>query len=307
MATGADIPPELFRRILRDVCEDAEWLLDLTETGLNRKETIKSVTACSLTCVYWARICRGQLFRRVWIKNYEDMCAFRSLVVNTPTGFTPISEYVLETTLVQRVGDRPWLHLIRMQPSLLPWRRPGGLPWLYFCIEDSPNYGTRPQRSISQRLFASLPRIPPSSCLQCGSLTIDKPHFVTPHDLTSLLQKFSRFPYLCLTNVGWSMRVDLANDVLARHSLNMSSRGFTVRVHSSNYTAETAWLALTTMLRYSLEERGVKLQVLPSAQRVIIDISRCLCQGHEAPSLTFYRYHPTGPNGISFRNSRVCE
>lgn len=233
------------------------------------------------------------------------MCAFRSLVVNTPTRFAPISEYVSWATLMQRVGERPLLHLSGMQPSLFHSQCR-----FHFPVEDSPNDATSSQRSISQRLFASLPKTPPLSCLQCYGLTIDKPHFVTPHDLTSLLQKFSGYYHLCLTNVAWSAQVDLASDVLARHSLNMSSREFSVRVHSSNYTAETTWLALTTMLRYPSDDRTVNLQVLPSAQRVILDISRCLCQGHEAPSLTdltFECYHGKGLNGISVRDTRVCE
>lgn len=203
MATGADIPPELVEQILRDVCENAEGLLDpsLRKAVPNQKEAIKSVTACSLTCVYWARICRQKLFRSVSFKNYKDMCAFQSLVINTPTRFTPISEYVLYAVLVQRVGDRPWLHLLLMQPSSFQlWGRRSR--YLHFCIEDSPNYGTGPQRSISQRLFASLPKTPPSSCLQCDGLTIDKPHFVTPHGLTSLVQKFSGYVTLFLTNVA---------------------------------------------------------------------------------------------------------
>ncbi|KAI0798652.1 hypothetical protein BC629DRAFT_237839 [Irpex lacteus] len=303
MATGADIPPELVEQILLDVCEGAWRLLDLDETVPNRKDAIKNVTACSLTCVYWAHICRKQLFCSVRIKNYEDMRAFVSLVVNTPTRFAPISEYVFYATLVQRVGDRPWLYLFRIQSCLTRLLQSSRID---FHIEDSPNYGTGPQRSISQRLFASLPRTPPSSCLQCEDLIIDKPHFVTPHDLASFLRKFSRFDSLRLTNVTWSAQVDFASDLLVWNPLDVS-RWFDVRVYSSKYTLETTWLALITMLRYSLDERVVQLQVLPSAQQVILDISGCLCQGHEAPFLRFYRYTNSRPYGISVRNTKVCE
>ncbi|KAI0791548.1 hypothetical protein BC629DRAFT_369065 [Irpex lacteus] len=120
MATGADIPPELIQRILFDVCEDADKLLDLGTTVPNRKEAIKNITACSLTCVYWAHICRWQLFCIVCIKSYEDMRAFLALVVNTPTKFLPISQHMSSATLVQRVGDRPWLHLKRPGSLSLP-------------------------------------------------------------------------------------------------------------------------------------------------------------------------------------------
>ncbi len=307
MATGADIPPELFRHILLDVCENAIVLLGLSREVPNRKEAIKNVTACSLTCVYWARICREELFWSVWIKNYEDMRAFLALVVDTPARFMPISEYVWSTTLVQRVGDRPWLHLIRMQPSSFqfwPWQHQISIG---FRIENPPNNATSLQSSTSQRFFASLPRTPPSSCLQCDDLIIDKPHFVTPHDLASFLRKFSQFDSLRLTNVTWSAQVDFASDLLVRNPLNVS-RWFDVSVYSSKYTLETTWLALVTVPWYSLDEREVQLQVLPSAQQVILDISGCLCQGHEAPFLRFYhRDSESGLYGISVRDTEVCE
>ncbi|KAI0768367.1 hypothetical protein BC629DRAFT_866223 [Irpex lacteus] len=193
MATAADLPPELFRRILLDVCEGAEQplVLDLNQELTNRKEAVMAVSACSLTCLYWARICREQLFREVRIKSYKDVRAFSWLVSNTPKRLTPISKYVRWVTLVQRVGERPWIHLLWLQPSLCLLR--GGVN-IHFEINnedsDTPRDATTPQRSTSRRLFAGLPRTPPSSCYQCNTLMINRPHFVTLQDFTSLLRKF---------------------------------------------------------------------------------------------------------------------
>lgn len=317
MATGADIPPELFKRILRDVCEDAERLLDLDKPVPSRKEAIKNVTACSLTCVYWAHICRRALFWAVWIKNYEDMCAFAVLVANTPAKFTPISKHVGYATIVQRVEDRPWLHLVRMQPSLFRFLRFN----IIFHIEDAPkDTSTSSQRSMSRRLFACLSRTPPSSCLQCTTLTIDKPHFVTPHDLTAFLQNFNQPSSLVLTNVTWDAQIHLESHLLTGGPLDIFAPGYNVSVlaHSSEHILETAWLAFATTLHGHSTGQGsptsgnngnkhqLTLQVLPSAQRPILEICNSLCEGHKAPRLEFYHY--TGATSfISLKSSLSCE
>lgn len=329
MAIGADIPPELFRRILFDVCEDAEWLLDLIQTVPNRKEAIKNVTACSLTCVYWAHICREKLFCSVWIKSYEDMCAFRLLASNTPTKFTPISEHVSWVTLVQRVGDRPWFHLIQMQPSLFQfWPLLHSDVSICYHIEDSPNDATSLQSSTSQRLFASLPRIPPSSCLQCADLTFDNPYLVTPHDLASLLQKFSGYDDLHLTNVIWSAQADFASDLLTRDLLLIPPFShLNVEVYCSAYAAETAWVTFSTGLRvrdlstqastvtsaseydeYDKNKHRPTLQVLSSAQRAIFDICKAVCKVSSLNCARFYtRPTMSGSKAIPSKDTRACE
>ena len=81
MATGATIPPELFKVILFYVCKHAIGLLDPLLAMPNRKEAVRDITVCSLTCLYWARIYREAIFDRISIKSYEDLRAFPSLVV----------------------------------------------------------------------------------------------------------------------------------------------------------------------------------------------------------------------------------
>ncbi|KAI0798465.1 hypothetical protein BC629DRAFT_1438918 [Irpex lacteus] len=236
MVTGADIPPELFRRILFDVCEDADSLLNTVDEEviihlnpgiqvLKRKEAIKNITACSLTCVYWASICRERLFEKVWIKHSEDMRAFSSLVASTPKRLQPIASHVFSVTLLQRVGDRPWVHLLHMQPSLFSLRRDVRV---YFHIEDPFGYDLRaaiiiPQRSSHQRLFAAVPRTPPSSCLQCKGLTINNTHFATPHNLTSLLGSFVQWDSVELSHITWDAgaRFESNSDLLIRDALEV--------------------------------------------------------------------------------------
>ncbi|KAI0798648.1 hypothetical protein BC629DRAFT_1501535 [Irpex lacteus] len=201
-----------------------------------------------------------------------------------------------------------------MQPSLSQfWPSLHSNVRIYLHIENSPNDATSLQSSTSQRLFASLPRTPPSSCLQCAELTIDNSYFMTPHDLVSFLQKFSPCDSLRLTNVAWSAQADFASDLFARDLLLISPFShLNVEVHRSAYTAETAWLAFSTTLRglstqgstvtsasaydgHDEDEHGPALQVLPSAQRAIFDICKSVCK---VPSLNYVRFLSTGtPRG----------
>ncbi len=297
MATGADIPPELFERILADVCEDAEELLDLDEEVPNRKQKIKTITTCSLTCVYWGRMCRWRLFRSVWIKDYEDMRAFSSLVAHTPERFEPITAYVQNATLVQRVGERSWIHLLWMQPSLFLFEDD---ILISLHIEETSSDATAPRRSTCQRLFAGLPRTPPSSCLRSDYLTLTKPHFVTPRDLTSLVGKFKPAVPVLLTGVTWDAQARFDSDLLTTDPLRILPSESHVAVTSSRYTAETAWLVFVGAQRYlsltrsigrpngSLRASDLTRQVLPSAQRTILVLGKLLCgyQGHKMSFLT---------------------
>lgn len=306
MAIAADIPPELFTDVLFYVCEHAWKLLDLSEDVPSRKEDIANVAACSCTCTYWAYLCRKQLFRRAWIKNYEDMRAFSSLLLSTPKGLTPVSEYLQYVTLAQRVGDRPWIHLLRLQPSLLSL---GQSVDIRFHILNSPSDTGAIDTSgcsISQRLFACLPRTLPSSCLQCDHLIIDKPHFATPRDLTSLLDRFLQRDKLELIDVTWDAQAHFEGDLFTRDSLWIFPSYAYVTVFGSRYTAETAWLAFVTTQRHLSRQRSTiprtshysmldadpvpALQVLPSALQAIWDMSKFLCECHRVPVLQLVRY-----------------
>ena len=60
MATAADIPPELFGNILEYTSDD-RVLEDINSES--RLEMIKCLSACSLTCTYWAQASRDKIFR----------------------------------------------------------------------------------------------------------------------------------------------------------------------------------------------------------------------------------------------------
>lgn len=314
MATGADIPPELFKRILYDVCEGAVGLLNLEVDMSNRKEAIKNVTACSLTCVYWAQICRPALFHSVCIKNYEDMRAFSSLVSSTPQRFHPISKYIQYAALDQRVGDRPWIHLLQMQPSLSLFRSDVLLN-IKINIKDSDpideDAAVQRQWPTSRRLFVGLPRTLPAWFFQGGVLNIDNARFVTPPDLTSLLRRLihpstnsPRDLSVVLRNITWHAQTRFESNLLTSHPLELPGNSeFDVTVQSSQYIAEMAWLAFVTRFRpilhltqaispplhHGSEKKKIPevmvLRILPSVQQVFLGICTLLLRVPKVPEL----------------------
>ncbi len=297
MALAAEIPPELFERILFYICRYAYGLLDLGYEVPNRKEAIKEIGACSRTCVYWARACRAKIFEIIWLKNYEDMCSFSLLVSKTPRTFTPVSAYVQKATLLHRIGDRPWLHLCWLQSSRLSLTP--GISISYHIVDSRGD--TRTPRSIHLRISSGLPRALPSPFHQCGNLRIENPHFRGLNDLNSLMGKFSYRPgpdnsvLLSLSNISWEVDSHFQNDALTETTLAISSLCCVeITIQPSLYGAEIAWLAYVAVLRCiqhrppstTLRE-GTKLQLLPSVQRTIHDIGKTLCQNDKVDKFVF--------------------
>ncbi|KAI0755440.1 hypothetical protein BC629DRAFT_1553832 [Irpex lacteus] len=303
MTAATDLPPELFEGILFYVCEDADGLLSLPDEDVpKRKGDIKNITACSLVCVYWARTCRQQLFQDVTFKKYQDLPAFLSLVSGTTKRFTPVSEHVRSLTLMQRVGDRPWIHLCWMQPSLFPFKR--NVEVCIFLEDSEPTINAvTPRHSTYRRLFAGLPRTLPSFCLQTNGLVVINVHFVTPYDVISLLDKFGpnrSASLLGLLNVTWDTQARFEGNLLINETqggMPLDVGDFAVAVRGgSPYTAETAWLSSVTRLRHfkplpllpmvwhSSWPVG-RIGIHPLVQRALLDICKLLCQAHKVPDL----------------------
>lgn len=296
MASAADIPAELFEDILFYVCGGSSAFWDLSPGLPVWKEAIKTLTACSLTCVYWARICRRTIFSRLRFHNYKDICAFLSLVENTPETFTPASEYVWLAVMVQRVEDRPWLHLLQLRPSLVQNMLHAFVDFT-FIDSATPNEDNQARRPVHLRLFSGLPRSLPSSCHRCDSFTVCNPRFRDASDLISLLNKFSaRRPrsyglQLTLDKVSWddTTLLGFQNGLTISEPLATPFRYAHVVVTNSTNSAETAWLAYSSQATLphqvpfgtsttSMGNDVLPLQLQPTAQRVALEIGKIVCQ-----------------------------
>lgn len=120
--TAADIPPELFRNIVRHVTDfDADERLPCTTgTSIALGEQLN----CSLVCVYWAQEVRRSLYdkRRVWICTERQAKGFRKLVVHRSSKrLTPILDMIAHIDVYHTTDSRSWQHiLLCLIPAISP-------------------------------------------------------------------------------------------------------------------------------------------------------------------------------------------
>lgn len=250
MAAAANIPPELFDNILSHI--GADLIVHGGELSFWRT-AIRHLTTCSLVCVYWSNICRPRIFERVWIKNLDSFRSFLQLVLRTPSGFTPISHYLRNANLIQHVEDKPWIHLLQMQPSFLQILQPATIRFTLDGFSRRPINNFQLQnnaRVTPSHFFAGIPRSLLPSCYRCHTLTIKDLHFDSVRSFKQLLRRFTFrtlhglvWPSLDLINVSWGGQF-VAPD--ARHInslLDITIHPVTISTFGTSNNAETAWLA----------------------------------------------------------------
>lgn len=238
------------------------------------------------------------------------MRSFSSLVASTPQRFKPISDHVLHAIFEQRVGDRVWIHLPRMQPSLFQFQEDVQIS-VAITDSDSSNEDVAPQWSTHRRLFAGLPRIPPTVCLRCESLFINSARFITTQDLIALLGRLispgTNVPrIISVKNVTWNAQTRVDRGLLTGQPLEKRPgeyRSFWVEVTGSRYIAETAWLCFVTCLRCisqrsmlpnspcGLKKISTVWRISSAAQRTVLAICTLLSQTHKKPKLKLYLNH----------------
>lgn len=193
MSIAASIPPELFQYILTHVGD--YQVLSLDPKLPKRKEMVRHLAACSLTCVYWAQVCRPKAFQCIWVRSFDDLQALMVLVLDVPGRFTPISRYIDYAHCVQLLDDRPWLHnlsLQRVRSVLLPY-------WLTSTLKFHLIGSSRPAQALSpledpgssSRLFAGIPTTLPPKFHCCDVLAFENLHFRSLSDLRRALLHFS--------------------------------------------------------------------------------------------------------------------
>ena len=157
LATGADIPPELF-----DVILDCLDFWDKRTLG-----------ACARVCLYWASKCQPRLFERPQLNSREDilpLCQFER---------TPRSDRLprLRSSCIASttVSSPPWLH--HMSVSHKTWTRNNSVDL------DGP---LPPQRTLRSVHF-QLPRTSPQFSTNILQLRLTNVHFNHFDDLAHLM------------------------------------------------------------------------------------------------------------------------
>jgi hypothetical protein len=276
MISGADIPPELFTRILLYVGEESA-LRDIWSH--ERRITIAHLTACCLTCVYWAKACRPKIFKHILLQSYDDVHSLSLLVSLTPKTLSPILDLVHVLHLVQYLNGRPWLHVLQLRPSLgfskLPFKT-------NIHLVGPGIIGRNFEHTVSPS-----PRTLSPTCWRCNGLTLQSIRLRSPKDIRQWLRRSSfnasNFEH-CITidinlaDVTWGVQVRNFLDInLNDQPLVLPSFPIVINVKQCTNNLELAWATFSCAAAdyYIADRRKPQRvrQILASDYKVLIDVS----------------------------------
>ncbi|KAI0084326.1 hypothetical protein BDY19DRAFT_543212 [Irpex rosettiformis] len=202
---GASIPPELFEHILFYV---GDWdRLEPRGDPTARREEMKRLSACALTCVYWARLTRERMFRRLVLRSAKDISGLRSLLrAFSSDRLDPIGVLLSELVIYYKLGDLLWFYNV---PGLVA-SGANKLHWVAFhVLGPVPAAFTagNTRRSVLHPLFFAVPRVMPMTPFHKFTVKvyIENIHFTHPTMLYNLLQDCKLLhPWgIACTNLTW--------------------------------------------------------------------------------------------------------
>ncbi|KAI0084321.1 hypothetical protein BDY19DRAFT_997810 [Irpex rosettiformis] len=185
---GASIPPELFEDVLYYVGDEKRLRNDKDPTA--RREEMKHLSACALTCVYWAQLARWRMFERLVLRSAKDISSLRSLLRASPSDrMDSIGTFFEELVIYYKLGDVPWFHSV----SGLVASGADALDSVYFHILGPvpPAFTAgNTRRSVLHPLFFAVPRVIPMTPFHkfFVDVYIKNIHFTHPAMLYNLLQ-----------------------------------------------------------------------------------------------------------------------
>lgn len=191
-ATGADIPPELFIRIIRS--------LQMTEYSSQKEYNgfFGAVQRCTLVCLYWAQHCRRMSWPHLTININSQLRAeeFRRYCLSTSTSrLEPITELARSVDVFHQfqADSRPWLHLLflsakRTQLAKLKIRGPAPST-LSPALLRTPYWG--------------IPRSIPRTIAECNTFTLINMSFSSLDDVISFAGHFVHAEEIRFVKVEW--------------------------------------------------------------------------------------------------------
>lgn len=165
------LPPELVKHVV-DYVGNVNRLIEGfadNEARLARKEEIRHLSVCALTCVYWAHICREKIFEIIMLQSPSDLREYRSMAFTSPSPrFLPMSDYLLCLICVYTCNHYMWFYgvsglVIKLRES----QRKNRVANVHFRVhrqEPEPPEGeaSQLQQSPLRHLSYALPRSPPT-------------------------------------------------------------------------------------------------------------------------------------------------
>ncbi|KAI0084666.1 hypothetical protein BDY19DRAFT_997574 [Irpex rosettiformis] len=186
---AATIPPELFEVILLHVGDEDR--LRSHENAATRREEMKHLSACALTCVYWAQLTRARMFRLLVLRSSKDLRDLRSILLLTAASdrLAPIGKFLASLVIYYKLGEPPWFY----NAGGLKTSGAERLLWVYFHVigPEPPAFTVgNTRRSVLHPLFYSVPRILPMTSFHKLRvyLYVENIHFTNPTTLCNLLR-----------------------------------------------------------------------------------------------------------------------
>ncbi|KAI0084318.1 hypothetical protein BDY19DRAFT_542839 [Irpex rosettiformis] len=185
---GASIPPELFEDILFYV-GDGDRLMP-SEDPTARREEMKHLSACALTCVYWAQLTRVDMFQRLVLRSSKDISGLRSLLrASSSDRLDPIGTFFEELVIYYKLDDVPWFHNV---PGLVASGADVLDSVCLHVLGPVPPAFTagNTRQSILHPLFFAVPRVIPMTSFHkfYVHVYVENIHFTHPTMLYNLLQ-----------------------------------------------------------------------------------------------------------------------
>jgi hypothetical protein len=277
------MPRELLGEIVNHVGDEA--VLEDMESK-DRKDVLRHLGACALTCSYWAKTCRPKIFRRVRLRSIEDVRRLSSLVLHTPQSFPPAVLLIKCLLVVQSLDDQPWLHTLRLQPSLGLIIPDAHVEFNIVGPNDGNGYAGP---ATFSHLATGLPRSLPPVCYLCDSLMLENLSLQPIHELRRLLRSLCFRPVnrpsssprrIGLVNIMWDSRTSISDVLLGDRPFALPPFPIAIMAFECTDNIDAAWSAFVFSgdLRFepshtlSHAERFMH----PSDGQTMIDISRTL-------------------------------
>ena len=208
VASGADIPEELFERILLHVVRN-------DKLGSLDVEARRTLSACGLVCRYFADVCRPKLFLAITLQSFDDTQQLCQFLDNPPTSVLPIADHIRWIGAEPEWKDRPWLHLVHLHiiPKLTQ-------PDTEFWVDGSGLVGSSPSRLTS--LHPKLPRAPPCWSSDISELHLTDVHFQSSTNLLQLVGSIAWLERLYLSDVTCETFLDVTPPPHGNHLISVN-------------------------------------------------------------------------------------
>ncbi|KAI0092282.1 hypothetical protein BDY19DRAFT_590732 [Irpex rosettiformis] len=271
VSLAESIPPELFKNILIYVGDEGR--LEPCEDPTARREEMRHLSACSLTCVYWAQLTRKRMLDTLVLRSGKDLYGLRLLHRASSSDRLPsIGELLRELAIFYKLGDLPWFHNVSGLVA-------SGLNRVYFHVLGPvpPAFTAgNTRRSVLHPLFFAVPRVFPMASFHklYVDVYVEDIHFTHPNMLRNLLQdckSLHPFSIYCI-NLTWDNDPSPAT-VPSSDCWTLSDQFFRPRsVTCSRCTDNT--LAATMALSIPRHESSRRLHLSLADSSCLLDIIR---------------------------------